>query len=330
VTLAEVMWFVMGAGVVAYALTGGADFGGGVLHLFATGARRDAQRRAVEQAIAPIWEANHVWLIFVVVALFTTFPSAFAVISIALHVPLTLALVGIVLRGSSFVFYSYDLRQGPRTRGWARAFGFSSLITPFLLGDCLAALSTSAIRWDGRTVMTGFFAGWTTPFAAGTGLFTVLLFALLASVYLTADSEPAVQDDFRRRALALEVATGMVAFGVFVLARGGAPVLFAGLSASGWSFAVQAGTAVAALSTIAALSTRRYAMARATAALQVGLVVVGWGLSMRGAIVLPDVRIENAGARAEIVRALLPALAGGTLLLLPSLAYLFRIFKAKA
>jgi cytochrome d ubiquinol oxidase subunit II len=250
-------------------------------------------------------------------------------VSIALHVPLTLALIGIVLRGTSFVFYSYDLRKSPRTRGWARSFGVSSLVTPFLLGDCLAALSTSAIRWDGRVVTTGYFAGWTTPFAFGTGLFTSLLFALLAAVYLTADSEPQVKDDFRNRALVLEVATGLVAFIVFLLARREAPVLFAGLSASAWSSAVQVGTALAAFSTLAALATRRYRLARATVALQIGLVVVGWGLSMRGAIVLPDVRIDNAGARGEVLRVLLPTLALGTAVLLPSLAYLLRIFKAK-
>jgi cytochrome d ubiquinol oxidase subunit II len=329
VTFAEIMWFVMGAGVVAYALTGGADFGGGVLHLLAAGPRRDAQRRAVEQAIAPIWEANHVWLIFVIVALFTTFPSAFAVVSIALHVPLTLALVGIVLRGASFVFHSYDLRETERTRGWARAFGLSSLVTPFLLGDCLAALSTAAIRWDGRLVTTGYFAGWTTPFALGTGVFTVLTFALLAAVYLTADSEPQVRDDFRRRALGLEMATGVVAFAVLLLSRRDAPVLFAGLWASPRSFAVQSATALAAFATVAALTTRRYRIARLTVAMQIGLVVVGWGLSMRGAIVLPDVRVDNAGARPEVVRTILPALVGGSALLMPSLLYLFRVFKAK-
>jgi len=327
VTSAELLWFVMGAGVVAYALTAGADFGGGVWHLFARGPRAAAQRLAVERAIAPIWEANHVWLIFVIVALFTVFPRAFAVIGVALHVPLTLALLGIVFRGSSFVFYSYDLRGSDRTKGWSRVFGVSSLLTPVFLGDCLGALSTGEIRWDGHRVTSGYLAGWLTPFAAGTGVFTALLFALLAAVYLTFDSPPEVKEDFRARALAMEVATGFVAFAVLLLARAGAPVLYESLAASPFALAVQLVTALLAVAAMGALYSRRYRLARVAVVAQVALVVVGWGLAMRGAIVLPDVRLGGAGARDEVTRAVLPALVAGAALLLPALFYLFRVFK---
>ncbi|HEX4334443.1 MAG TPA: cytochrome d ubiquinol oxidase subunit II [Polyangiaceae bacterium] len=324
---AELLWFVMGAGVCAYVLTAGADFGGGIWHLFARGPRAHEQRHAVERAIAPIWEANHVWLIFVIVAMFTAFPRAFAVVSVALHVPITLALLGIVFRGSSFVFYSYDLRQVDRTRGWARVFGVSSLLTPVFLGDSLGALSTGAIRWDGKNVTSDYFAGWLTPFAVGTGVFAVFLFALLAAVYLTVDSDVAVQGDFRARALALEVATGMVAAVVFWLSRWDAPALYASLASSSYAVAVQVATALAASAVVVALVVRRYRLARAAVVVQVALVVVGWGLAMRGAIVLPDVRLGNAGARSEVVAAVIPALLAGTALLLPALLYLFRVFK---
>jgi cytochrome d ubiquinol oxidase subunit II len=317
----------MGAGVCAYVLTAGADFGGGIWHLFARGPRAHEQRHAVERAIAPIWEANHVWLIFVIVAMFTAFPRAFAVVSVALHVPITLALLGIVFRGSSFVFYSYDLRQVDRTRGWARVFGVSSLLTPVFLGDSLGALSTGAIRWDGKNVTSDYFAGWLTPFAVGTGVFAVFLFALLAAVYLTVDSDVAVQGDFRARALALEVATGMVAAVVFWLSRWDAPALYASLASSSYAVAVQVATALAASAVVVALVVRRYRLARAAVVVQVALVVVGWGLAMRGAIVLPDVRLGNAGARSEVVAAVIPALLAGTALLLPALLYLFRVFK---
>jgi cytochrome d ubiquinol oxidase subunit II len=327
VTSAELIWFVLGAGVVAYALTAGADFGGGIWHLVARGGRGPAQRRAVEHAIAPIWEANHVWLIFVIVGLFSSFPRAFAVICIALHIPLCLALFGIVLRGSSFVFYSYDLRARERTTGWARAFGVSSLVTPIFLGDCLGALSTGAIRWDGHNVTSGYFAGWPTPFAVGTGVFAAFLFALLAAVYLTVDSEPEVQGDFRVRGLVLEAATGLVAACVFWLARTDAPALYSSLAESSHAILVQVATALSALTVIVMLFMRRYRLARVAVVLQVSLVVVGWGLSMRGAIVLPDVRLDNAGARPAVIRALVPALLGGTALLAPALVYLFRVFK---
>jgi cytochrome d ubiquinol oxidase subunit II len=329
-TSAEALWFVLAAGVVAYALTAGADFGGGIWHLVARGPRAAAQRRAVEHAIAPIWEANHVWLIFVIVALFTAFPRAFAVISVALHVPITLALLGIVFRGSSFVFHSYDVRDTARGTGWARVFGVSSLLTPMFLGDTLAALSTGAIRWDGQRVTSGYFAGWLTPFSFAAGLFAVLLFALLAAVYLTVDSAVEVQGDFRARALVLEVATGVAAAVVFLLARDDAPALYTSLAASSYAAGVQLTTALFAAAVIAALALRRYRLARAAVVVQVALVVVGWGLAMRGAIVLPDVRVENAGARAEVTAAIFPALLGGAALLLPSLVYLIRVFKKAA
>jgi cytochrome d ubiquinol oxidase subunit II len=330
VTAVELLWFAMGAGVVAYALTGGADFGGGVLHLFAFGPRAGFQRKTVERAIAPIWEANHVWLIFVVVALFTTFPRAFAVLGIALHVPVTLALLGIVFRGASFVFHSYDLRETSPTRGWGRVFGVSSLITPVFLGDCLGALSTGAIRWDGERVTSGYFAGWLSPFALGTGLFALLLFTLLAAVYLTIDSDGEVREDFRRRAVGLEVATGVAAAAVLVLAHEGAPVVFAGLASSPLAIAAQVTTAAAAVTAIAALGARRFQLARAAVVCQAALVVIGWGLSMRGQIVVPDVRLDNAGAREEVARVVLVALVGGAALLVPALTYLFRVFKKPA
>ena len=108
---AEVLWAVVGVGLVVYALTGGADLGVGLWHFFAGGPRKEAQRRALREAIAPIWEANHVWLIFVIVVLFSAFPRAFAALSIALHVPLALGLVGIVFRGSAYAFRAYGIQR---------------------------------------------------------------------------------------------------------------------------------------------------------------------------------------------------------------------------
>lgn len=327
---AEVMWFVMGAGVVAYALTGGADFGGGVWHLFARGStqERDEQRRAIEHAIAPIWEANHVWLIFVIVMMFTAFPRAFAAVSIALHVPITLALVGIVVRGSAFVFYSYDLRGREHGRAWSLAFGLSSLLTPFVLGVILGALSSGAIRWDGERVTTGYLAGWTGLFALATGVFATALFALLAAVYLAAETTGPLSDLFRRRALAMELVCGALAAAVLWLCQSEAPLLFDELARSVLTWPVQVSTALAAAATMVLLWQRRARLARFTVALQVALVVLGWGFAMDGRIVMPDITLANAGTRSAVVSALLPALAFGALLLAPSLWYLFRLFKS--
>src|SRR6185503_10028786 len=129
--LPELIAAVMAVALNAYVLTGGADFGGGVWDLFAAGPRRDRQRALIAESIAPIWEANHVWLIVVVVVLFTAFPPAFAMLGTVLHIPLTILLVGIVLRGSAFVFRSYGTRGRSR---WGAAFASASIVTPLLLG----------------------------------------------------------------------------------------------------------------------------------------------------------------------------------------------------
>ena len=134
------------AALVVYALSGGADYGGGMWDLLASGPRAPRQRAAIEHAIGPIWEANHVWLILVIVVLFTAFPEAFAVIMTALHIPMTAVLLGIVLRGSTFVFRKYDVQDGAVHRRWSTLFGASSVFTPFVLGLCLGALASGEIR----------------------------------------------------------------------------------------------------------------------------------------------------------------------------------------
>ena len=173
--------------LIFYAVTGDADYGGGMWDLLATGPRAGAQRSAIERAIGPIWEADHVWLILIVVILFTGFPPAFAAMMTALNIPFTLMLIGIVLRGSAFIFRKYDIKSEEVKQGWSLLFGAASFFTPFIQGAVLGALSTGQIRIvDGR-VVSGFFAGWLTPFALACGLFAVALFAFLAATYLTVD-----------------------------------------------------------------------------------------------------------------------------------------------
>jgi len=130
------------AALVLYALGGGADFGGGVWDLLASGPRAGAQRQAIERAIGPIWEANHVWLILAIVLTFSCFPPVFARLGIVLHIPLTLMLVGIVLRGSAFTFRTYDDQHDAVQRRWGRIFAGASLVTPVLLGVCIGAVAS--------------------------------------------------------------------------------------------------------------------------------------------------------------------------------------------
>src|SRR5450432_3068110 len=185
--------------LISYAVTGGADFGGGMWNLLARGPRAAAQRKAISKAIGPIWEADHVWLILVVVILFTGFPLAFATIMTALHIPVTLMLIGIILRGSAFIFRKYDVKAGKVQKTWSTMFGAASFLTPFVQGVTLGALATGQIRIVNGDVMTGFFAGWLTPFASACGLFALGLCGFLAATYLTLDPEEGleVQNDFR-------------------------------------------------------------------------------------------------------------------------------------
>jgi cytochrome d ubiquinol oxidase subunit II len=312
------------AALVLYALSGGADYGGGMWDLLATGPRAQRQRDVIEHAIGPIWEANHVWLILVVVVLFTAFPPAFGAMMTALHIPVTLVLLGVVLRGSAFAFRKYD--PGGRRR-WGTIFGVASLATPFFLGLTLGGLASGDIRVQDGRITTGFFAGWTSPFAVAVGAYAQGLFAFLAAVYLTVDAEgdADVQEDFRRRALVAGVALAPV----FALARDGAPQIFRGLT-DWWAPLVLIATSLCAVGALVALWMRRFRMARMAAAGQVSSILIGWALAQYPYLLVPDITIAGAATAAATLRLLLWTLALGAIMLLPSFAYLFYVFRGRA
>jgi cytochrome bd ubiquinol oxidase subunit II len=327
----QALLWTVGACLVLYCLTAGADFGAGVWDLLASGNRKVAQRAAIEEAIAPIWEVNHIWLIVVVVLLFSGFPHAFATIAVALHVPIALALVGIVLRGAAFVFNAYGLRPTGYRSTWGRTFAWASLITPICLGLPVAGLSSGAIQIEGNRVISSIWTGWATLFGLLLGAFTLSLFALLGACYLARDAsryDAELAEDFRRRALRSEAIAGLLAAAVVVRAQSAAPLFFENLFRSSWSQGVQTLTAGAALTAVICLYRRRYFWAAAAAATQVGLVVVGWGLAMDEHVLLPALPIARAGAVTEVVKPVLWTLAGGTVLLLPALLWLLAVFKA--
>ena len=316
--------------LIFYAVTGGADFGGGMWDLLATGLRAEAQRNAIDKAIGPIWEADHVWLILVIVILFTGFPRAFAVMMTALNIPFTLMLIGIVLRGSAFTFRKYDVKSQEVHRRWSTLFGAASFFTPFIQGVTLGALSTGEIRIvDGR-LATGFFAGWLTPFALACGLFALALFAFLAATYLTVDpsAEPNVQNDFRLRALWSGSALAPIAFVVFITSKQGAPAMYHGLT-QWWAPLLIGTTLCFAIAALSSLWLRRFAVARVAAIGEVTLILGGWSLSQYPKLITPDVTIFNAAAPAITLRLLIYALVAGAVVLFPSLFFLFRIFKGK-
>ncbi|HXK61010.1 MAG TPA: cytochrome d ubiquinol oxidase subunit II [Acidobacteriota bacterium] len=308
-----------------YLLLGGADYGGGVWDLLATGTRKERQRRLIERSIGPIWEANHVWLIAAIVFLFTAFPPAFSRIMTFLHLPLLLMLLGIVFRGSAFAFRSYEARVDFRRR-WGTVFAAASLLTPVLLGTVIGAIAWG--RVDGElTSAAVFLTCWLGVFPLSVGVYALAMVAFLAATYLTVEAEEEdLQEDFRRRALLSALFLGFMAAWVLGVASFQAPEILEDLTRTRWSWALHAVTAASALGAMAALWRRHFHLARALAALQVSLIVWGWAFSQYPHLVKPDLTLYEAAAPAVTLRLLLIILAVGSLILAPSLYYLFRVF----
>jgi len=266
--------------IAAYALFGGADFGGGIWDLLAGSAKRGAAPRGlIEEAITPVWEANHVWLIFILVLLWTAFPPAFAAIMTALFVPLSLSLLGIVLRGVGFAFRhtAQRLRMQQLT---GALFAVSSLITPFFMGTVVGAVATGQVPAH----PTGsVLAAWTSPTAILTGFLFVAACAYISAAFLVLEARDRGHRELMRyfslRATAAGILTGALAGGTFAELAASAPHVFAGLT--GIALPLVAVSVAAGIAVLAMLWLRWYhALAlRATAAIAVATVVWGWGLA---------------------------------------------------
>jgi cytochrome d ubiquinol oxidase subunit II len=328
-SIAELLAFILALSLAAYVLLGGADFGGGVWDLFASGPRREQQRDLIAHAIAPIWEANHVWLILAIVLTFTCFPAAFARLGTVLHIPLTLMLVGVVLRGSAFIFRAYDADPDSQRR-WGRLFAIASLVTPLLLGVCTGAVAAGrVVEAEHASFITRFVAPWLTPFSLAVGLMTLTIFAFLAAVFLTVETtDPDLADDFRLRGLLAGMAVFGTAFLALALSPDHAPLVTERLIGSPWALPFHILTGISALATLAALWVRRYRLARMTVGVQVLCIFGGWGMAQYPYVIPPDLTIAGAAAPPVTLRLVLIVLAIGGVILLPSLIYLFGIFKS--
>lgn len=329
-TLADFIAGVVVVALTAYVLLAGADFGGGVWDLFASGDRKERQRELIAQAIAPVWEANHVWLILVIVLLFTCFPPAFSRLTIALHVPLSLVLLGIVLRGSAFIFRSYA-DDSDQQRYWGRVFASASLVTPILLGVGFGAIAAGQVRTpSGAGFLADYIAPWASAFPASVGALTLALFALLAAVYLTCEArEQDLQDDFRLRGLIAGVAVFVTAFLTLLLAWNESPLVWQGLITSAKALPIHLFTGAAALTAFWGLYARRYRVARVATGAQVFGIVWGWALSQYPLILPPAMTLHDAAAPQITLKLISIALGVGALVLVPSLWYLFRVFKSE-
>jgi cytochrome bd ubiquinol oxidase subunit II len=328
--LAELCAGVTLLALIAYGVLGGADFGGGVWDAFARGPRKKEQREAIAHAMGPVWEANHVWLIFVIVLLFTIFPRVFYAVSIGLYVPFHLVLVGITLRGAAFAFRSHEAHatgsESGATSAWGVVFGIASIITPMLLGMCFGAVTTGGLRIDGERVWFESSAPWLSLFSLCMGSAALSLFAYLAAVFLCLETSGALQEDFRRRALWAGTVVVIGAALTIPLTYFQARHLWNGLSSMRAAPVVLAG-GVAALTSGWALWRRRYRLARLATVLQVALLLVGWAAAQYPYIVYPDLSLESARPDPVTMRFVLWTLPFGAMLLGPSLWFLFKVFK---
>jgi cytochrome bd ubiquinol oxidase subunit II len=329
VGLADIVAVVLALSLNAYVLFGGADFGGGVWDMLATGPRRQRQREVIAHALGPIWEANHVWLILAIVITFTCFPAVFARLGTLLHIPLSLMLVGIVLRGSAFTFRTYDSQHDAAQRRWGRIFASASVITPVLLGVSIGTVASGRLgRNTTGTFVQQYVEPWLTPFAFSVGLLALVLFAFLAAVFLTLETrDHDLCEDFRRRALGAGVAAFFASALVLLLSQRGAPLVMAGLLGSRWAIPLHLVTGITAIAVLTALWHRRFRLARVGAGLQVSLIFWGWPLAQYPLLVPPDLTITRAAAPEITLRLVLIILVVGGVILLPSLWYLFRVFK---
>jgi cytochrome d ubiquinol oxidase subunit II len=329
-TLAELVLSIMFVGLIAYGLFGGADFGAGIWDLLAGGTRRGApQRELIERSIAPIWEANHVWLIFVLVVLWTAFSGAFAAVVSTLYIPLTLAAFGMIARGAAFAFRKSITTLGMR-RFLGASFALSSLVTPYFLGAVVGGVASG--RVPAGIAEGDVVTSWVNPTSVLGGVLAVVVCAYLAAVFLCADARreglEELADQFRARALGAAALTGAVGIaGLFVL-RADAPVLFEGLT--GRALPVVVLSVVAGVAALALVATRRYVPARAASGLAVTAILVGWAVAQYPYVLLPEVTIEEAAQGRATLVAMLVALIVGALVLVPALVYLYALFQRPA
>ncbi len=320
---------VMLLGLLAYAVLAGADFGGGIWDLLSRGPRRREQQMAIARAMGPVWEANHVWLIFVIVILFNVFPTAYRALGIAFFGLFHLVLVGIVLRGAAFAFRAAAPADSPHWLLWSRVFGGASAVTPFLLGLAAAAISGGGIRlYPDGAVQVDPALTWFSPVSLLMGLLTVAMCAYLAAVFLTVETGGALREDFRRRALWAGALLALLAAALLPLLPAAMPQLWQRFARPASAPLLLAGAGLAALSS-AAVYARRYRTARVAAVAEVVVLLGGWAAGQWPYIIYPDVTFQAAAAPGPSIRFLLNTLPFGLLVLLPSLWLLFRIFKAE-
>lgn len=321
-TAAAIVLFV---GVTAYAIFGGADFGAGFWDLIAGGAKRgERPREIIDHSIGPVWEANHVWLIFVFVVLWTCFPEAYESIWLTLFVPLTLAAFGIVLRGAGFAFRKVVFRTRDR-RNFGAAFAISSVLVPYFMGSVAGAIASGRVPAGGQAGDP--WSSWVNPTSILGGVLAVVVVSFLAAVYLVWDARRLADDRmvryFRDRAVIAAVASGVVAFvGIFVL-RADAEYVSDGLKSRALPLVIA--SVLCGVGALFLLIRRSERGARLLAVGAVASVVIAWGVGQWDYMLPTTLTVSQAAAPSGTITAVLIAFGLAVVLILPAIALLYTL-----
>jgi cytochrome bd ubiquinol oxidase subunit II len=324
---AVLIWLSM----IVYAVLGGADFGGGAWNLFSFGKSAQKQRELISDALGPVWEANNVWLIFLAVGLYTAFPLVSSILSIALFIPITLALIGIVMRGAAFAFQSIMGSESTLSKVWGRAFSVASLLTPLALGMTAAAVASGQISVGGHVPIALIRPWLATPFAWTIGLLAIAICAVVAAIFLTIEAETRGMGDlaeaFRTRAFIAGGVMAVLGLVGFALSPSAAPILWRGmLSHALWAALL---TVLLGIATAIVLFQRRYRLARILMVLETAGVLGTWGLAQLPYIIPPDVTVMDAASPPTTLLQFFICALIGLAILIPSLWLLFHVFKGK-
>jgi len=316
---------VLFLGIVAYAIFGGADFGAGFWDLVAGGAERGERPRAVVQhSIGPVWEANHVWLIFVLVVLWTGFPEAFSSITLTLFVPLSLAALGIVLRGASFAFRKEVFRTSSR-RNFGAAFAFSSVLVPYCMGAVAGAIASGRVPAGGTAGDP--WSSWINATSILGGVLAVAVCAFLAAVFMVWDAtrleDPEMIEYFRVRAIATSVVAGFIALAGIVVLHDDARYVFDGLMSRALAFVII--SALCGIGTLVLLVRQSHFGARLLAIGAVASVVIAWGVAQWDYMLPTSLTVDDAAAPTGTLQAILVATVLFALVVVPGIALLYTL-----
>jgi cytochrome bd ubiquinol oxidase subunit II len=314
---------VLFGAVLLYAIFGGADFGAGFWDLTAGGTKRGKRsREVIDHSIGPVWEANHVWLIFSFVVLWTCFPEAYASITSTMFVPLTLAALGIVLRGASFAFRKAVFRTRHQ-RHLGAIFAVSSVLVPYCFGAIAGGIASGRVPAGGQAGDP--VNSWINPTSIVAGLLAVAVTAYVAAVFLTWDARRLSDDTmvtyFRIRAATVGVVAGLVAFVGLLVVRSDASYLFDGLTSRALPLVVV--SALAGLGALLLLRGRPHQGGRVAAVVAAGALVLGWGVAQWDYILPESLTVSQAAAPPGTITAVLVAAALAALLIVPAFVLLY-------